>query len=96
MIATSSWPRLLKVKTFSPDVTYSGQKYIGIQSAKYLISSTNNHLADMKRIRELGEFDRSVKNSNDEEIPVMLVSVDGVAVWKSQTRKINLMWSWLF
>ena len=51
-------------KTFSPEaVTYSGATYIAVRSAKHLGSSAYNHLADMKRIRELPEFEKSFKNS---------------------------------
>ena len=43
------------------DVTYSGPTFIGIRSAKHLESSAYNHLADMKRIRELPEFEEVPK-----------------------------------
>ena len=70
---------LVKAKTFSSDaVTDSGPTYIAIRSAKYLGWSTYCHLADMKRIREPPEFEISIKNSKNEEKPVMIVSVDGV------------------
>ena len=68
----------VEAKTFSPDgVTYSGPTYIGIRSAKHLGSCAYNHLVDMKRIRELPEFEKSYKNSKNEEKPLMIVSVDG-------------------
>ena len=44
----------MQAKTFFSDaVTYSGPIYIGIRSAKDLGSSAYDHLADMKRMREL-------------------------------------------
>ena len=68
----------VKAKTFSSDaVKYSGPTHIGIQSAKHLGSSVYNHLVDMKRTRELPELERSLKNSKNEEKPVMIVTVDG-------------------
>ena len=67
----------MKAKTFSSDaVTYLEPIYIGNGSAKHLGSSAYNHLADMNRIPELQEFERSFKNSKNEEKPVMLETVD--------------------
>ena len=44
---------------------------------KHLGSSVYNHLVDMKRIRELLEFERSFKNSKNKEKLVMIVTVFG-------------------
>ena len=67
-----------KAKFFSSDdVTYSGPTFIDIRSANHLGSSAYNHLTDMKRIRELQEFERSSKNSKNKEKLVMILTVNG-------------------
>ena len=60
----------VKAKTCSLDaVKYSGPTYIGFRTAKTHGSSAYNHLIDMKRIRELPEFERNFreeKSKNEE------------------------------
>ena len=58
-------------------VTYSGATYIAIRSAKHSGSSAFHHLVDMKRVRELPEFDKSFLSSQGTKKPVMIVTVDG-------------------
>ena len=68
----------MTIKTLPKDaVSYSGPTYIGIRSAKHSESSAFHNLQDMKRIRLLEEFQRSLKNDEGEYKPVMIVTVDG-------------------
>ena len=68
----------MKAKIFSSDAfTYSRPFFIGIWSAKHLGSSAYNHITNMKRKRQLPKFERSFKNSQNEEKSVMILSVNG-------------------
>ena len=67
---------VIKERTLSEAVTYTGATYVGIRSAKHSGSSAYHHLQDMKRIRSLPEFESSFKNGTSTK-PVMIITVDG-------------------
>ena len=62
---------VIKERTLSEAVTYTGSTYVGIRIANHSGSSEYHHLQDMKRIHSLPEFDGSDMKS------VMMITVDG-------------------
>lgn len=67
----------IKKNCLSPDaITYSGATYIAIRSAKHCGSSTYKHLSDLKRIRDLPEFENVLYFDGNLK-PVVIITVDG-------------------
>lgn len=58
-------------------VTYSGPTYVAIRSARHQSSTALTHLEDMKRVRELKEFEDSLTTDSGLAKPVMIVTCDG-------------------
>ena len=58
-------------------VSYSGQTYIAIRSAKHSGLSAFHHLRDMNRERSLPKFTESFQNQHSREKKVMIITVVG-------------------